>query len=64
VVDYQEATKIQPGDVIDFKRPGEPEQTAEVTGPVHLFPTRGRVVFAPVSGGMVVNTHILRVHDG
>jgi hypothetical protein len=59
---YREALKLEPGDVIDYQRPGEPEQTATITGPLHDFRTRGEVVFVPVSGGMVVNTHILRLH--
>lgn len=60
-MDYEQAKAIRPGDTIRYTvNDGIAER--EVTGPVHVFrPPRGRVVFVPVEGELVVHVRIANV---
>lgn len=57
---YNDAAKIEPGQVIIYDQ-GEGERRATVTGPVHEYRDWGYVVYVPIAGAMIVNTHILGV---
>ena len=60
-MDYEKAKAIRPGDVIRYTVDGETVER-EVTGKVHVFaPPRGRVVYVPVQGEMVVHVRITDV---
>ena len=57
-MDYENAKAIRPGDVIRYTV-GDETVEREVTGEVHVFaPPRGRVVYVPVKGEMVVHVRI------
>lgn len=62
-MDYNDAAKIKPGDVITFDQ-GDGERSATVTGEVHPFFSWGHVVYVPIAGAMIVNTHIRSVSRG
>ena len=57
-MDYEKAKAIKPGDVIRYMVDDETVER-EVTGEVHVFaPPRGRVVYVPVQGEMIVHVKI------
>ena len=57
-MDYEKAKAIRPGDVIRYTTDGE-QVEREVTGGIHVFaPPRGRVVYVPVEGEMIVHVRI------
>lgn len=61
---YDEARTITPGQVIRYAS-GSALVEATVTAPIHVFKRdRGRVVFVPVAGELVVHTRIVSVRDG
>lgn len=60
-MDYEAAKAIRPGDVILYNDGWELRE-AVVTGEVHVFrPPRGRVVYVPIEGAMIVHTKITQV---
>lgn len=60
-MDYEKAKSIRPGDVIRYTIDGDTVER-EVTGEVHVFaPPRGRVVYVPVEGEMIVHVRITDV---
>lgn len=63
-MNYEDAKTLTPGDVVTFERGGA-VVSEKVTGHVHIFrPPRGRVVFVPVQGELVVHTRIVDVQRG
>jgi hypothetical protein len=64
-VTYEQAKALQPGDVIEYTDGSFGLHRATVTNPVHPFPfNRGRVVYVPIRGAMIVHTKIVRRIDG
>lgn len=59
-MEYEQARLIQPGQRIVYLGEQGERREAAVTGRVHVFNRRrGRVVFVPVAGELVVHTRIV-----
>lgn len=62
-VTYEEASRLKRGDTIDYLTRNRVTITGKVTGRVHRYPERGRIVYVPVDGLLIHNERILRKVD-
>jgi hypothetical protein len=62
-MDYVPASRISPGDTINYLDDRGEEQSAVVTGPIHDYSDHhvSRVVYVPIRGGFVNRERIVSV---